>query len=878
MIKITRSGACFRAAAALLSSVSLIAVTAGAALATPITVTNGPATATNLPAPNTTGGVGAVTMTGQTFTNQGMVGAGRYTATGRDFNNDTLGSFSGMTFKRDTWRRNGTTGQYSGGLLTLPDRGPNFSLTGFPGNFFSNYNGRLNSWDFTFNPYTGAALPQLTTSQSQMSLTSDNAGSFFFRDFNNNAFTGLEPGSNTFTQNGFLFGGPAAGLGAGKISFDPEAVAMAPDGSFYVSDEYQAGIFRFDPTGRLIGYIPATPAVTPRVGGVVNFTTADAVAGQTGRRLNQGLEGLTITPDGKTLWVMLQSATLQDSTLGNDALRNTTRFIGYDISSNATPANPVAEYVMELPVFNRGNTNGTVTAAQAANRTAAQSEILALNGTQFLVLSRDGNGLGNDPTAVVGNDGRPPVYKSVLLIDTTGATNINGTARQTTAGGTVTTAPGVLDTTVSPITPVQQIQLVNLINSTELNRFGISLLTGAGTNLTTISEKWEAMGLLPTLEEDKPQDVFLFVGNDNDFQTTNGRIGAGLTNGTDTLTTYNSGFVNDNMFMVYRLTLPTYVDPLYLEAMVQTAPIVMGGNGESAQTFGGYAGKAIDSHLDALRQSGGNMAQGSWSGWMTGMFEDIDPVINGAEYTARAMNGTIGVEYGLATNFVGGLALSLLAGDVDVEGGFEHDVTSVGLSAYVGWEQEGWFAQASYSYAEQSFEDILRPAAFGLVAHGETDGTVHGVGAKGGRMFDMGGWSAGPVVAASYIQATIDGYTETGAAGGNVTYPELSIDRLTWGLGVEMTLQEDLLPTFRAFYAFQDDDGDQSALVTLASAQSAMATQAITVPSLASDTLTLGLGIQSGDNVLQWHAGYDVELGMDSSDDITHRLTFGVRF
>jgi hypothetical protein len=342
--------------------------------------------------------------------------------------------------------------------------------------------------------------------------------------------------------------------------------------------------------------------------------------------------------------------------------------------------------------------------------------------------------------------------------------------------------------------------------------------------------------------------------------------------------TYNDGIENDSMLLVYRLTLPTYVDPQYLDAMLQTAPIVMGGNGESAQTFGGYAGKAIDSHLDALRQSGGNLAQGSWSGWMSGMFEDIDPVINGAEYTARAMNGSIGVEYGLTPNLVGGLALSLLSGDVDIEGGFDHDVTSVGLSAYVGWEHEGWFAQASYSYAEQSFEDILRPAAYGLIAHGETDGTVHGVGAKGGRMYDMGGWSAGPVVAASYIEATIDGYTETGAAGGNVTYPELSIERLTWGLGVEATLQQDLLPTFRAFYAFQDDDGDQTALVTLASAQAAMATQAITVPSLASDTLTLGLGIQSGDNVLQWHAGYDVELGMDSSDDITHRLTFGVRF
>ena len=77
MIKTTRSGACVRAAAALLSSVSLLAVTAGASIAAPTTVTNAPASATNVSAPNTTGGVGGVTISGNTFTNQGMVGAGR---------------------------------------------------------------------------------------------------------------------------------------------------------------------------------------------------------------------------------------------------------------------------------------------------------------------------------------------------------------------------------------------------------------------------------------------------------------------------------------------------------------------------------------------------------------------------------------------------------------------------------------------------------------------------------------------------------------------------------------------------------------------------------------------------------------------------------
>lgn len=860
-----RGGAIARRRISLLSGIAALAL-APAAFAVPTTVTNNPASPTNIPAPNTTGGVGAVTMSGKTFVNLGMVGAGRYTATGRDFNNDTLGSFSGMTFLRESWRRNPLTGQYSGGMLTLPDRGPNFN------GFFSNYNGRLNAWNFTFSPYAGPNLVQSTASQNQMALTPN--GGFFFSDFNGGAFTGLEPGSNTLVQNGFTFGGPAAGLGAGKISLDAEAVARAADGTYWVSDEYQAGIFHFDATGRMIGYIPATAAILPRVGGVVNFTTVDPVAGQTGRRANQGLEGLTITPDGKVLWVMLQSATLQDSTLGNDALRNTTRLIGYDISGG-TPTAPIAEYVMELPVFNRGNTNGTVTAGAAANRTAAQSEILALNGNQFLVLSRDGNGLGNDPTAVVGNDGRPPVFKSIMLIDTAGATNIAGTSRQTTAGGLVTTAPGVLDTT---ITPVQQVQLVNLINSNELTRFGMNLATGAGTNLTTLSEKWEAMGILPTLEEDKPQDVFLFVGNDNDFLTTNGQINGGLTDGTTTQTTYNSGFVNDNMFMVYRLTLPTYVDPGYLQAMIDTAPITLGAVGESGQSFGGYGAKAIDAHLDTGRQLGVSLKPNQISGWVVGSFSSIDPPIGGRSYDATVFNGTAAVEMGLSQNITGGVAVSVLAGTVDVEGGFGHDTSSIALSAYAAYIKGGLFGQLSYSYALQAFDEIERPSAYGLIARGNTDGQTQGVSAKMGYIADLWGMKAGPIVGASWFQSDIDGYVEHGASGGNAVYPDVSFNRLNVSAGFETTLAHWLNPSFHAFYTYEDSAGDDTAIVSLASAQSVMGTQTVGLPEIASDSVTLGVSIGGMEGASRWHLGYDADIGIDSSDDLTHRVTLGVTF
>ena len=47
----------------------------------------------------------SVTFQGQTFVNQGLVGAGRVAANARDFNGDTLGSFSGMALDLSSWRK-----------------------------------------------------------------------------------------------------------------------------------------------------------------------------------------------------------------------------------------------------------------------------------------------------------------------------------------------------------------------------------------------------------------------------------------------------------------------------------------------------------------------------------------------------------------------------------------------------------------------------------------------------------------------------------------------------------------------------------------------------------------------------------------------------
>ncbi|WP_421737111.1 esterase-like activity of phytase family protein [Caulobacter sp.] len=462
--------------------------------------------------PNVATAQGAVTVEfqGAKLVNHGLVGAGRLAASTRDFHGDTLGSFSAMAIT--DWRRL-ADGTYAGSLTTLPDRGPNGvgTIVGT-----SDYAGRLHRFSFTFAPHVGAGV----AAPDQVTLTP--TGGLLLKDAKGQTFTGLDPAE------------PAA---AGRTSLDSEGLAIAADGGFYVSDEYAANIYRFDKTGALMGVIAPVAAVAPMSGGALTLTGAKAP--DTGRRNNQGLEGVSIVPGGKRLAALLQSATVQDSAPGKDAdqSRANTRLFLYDISKTATPAAPVAEYVVQLPVFrNKGD-------GAAPDKTAAQSEILALNDHQFLVLARDGNGRGNGAT-------RPAVYRSVLLIDTTGATNLAGTPYETS---TRPIAPnGVLE---AGIVPVGQVELVNLINPGQLARLGLNI-DNAASNAFTLPEKFEALALEPALDPKTPHDAFLFIGSDNDFQTASGMVGGVAFDAGVKAADGSPAGDTDNLILVYRLTLP----------------------------------------------------------------------------------------------------------------------------------------------------------------------------------------------------------------------------------------------------------------------------------------------------------------------------------
>ena len=479
---------------------------------------------------------------GRTYINHGLVGVGRVPAALKDKFGETHGSFSAFAIKPGSWQRL-ANGAYTATLYTQPDRGYNVAGT-------TNYVPRFNIFDISFVPTAGG-------SQDNVRLTLRDT--IKFTEADGTPFTSLDP---TSTGTGTRAGFPALPQAFnGRLSLDAEGIIVNPDGTLWVSEEYGPYIFKFSAAGVLQSAVRPPAAVIPQRNGADSFASNNPGPGQpapspanpvTGRQNNQGMEGLSISPDGRTMFALLQSAARQDGGTGGTGPRQNTRLFVYDLTSG-TPSLK-AEYVVQLPTF----ANGTATVV------AAQSEVLAVSNTQLLVLARDGNGRGlANPQSN---------YRRILIYDITGATNLVGTAYDT--AGTPIAPGGVL---AAGITPASRHELIDLNDSAQLAKFG--LRNGAPDDANNLSEKWEALALVPALDLDRPDDWFLLVGNDNDFITSNGFQDGGA---------YDAGFDNDNMVLVYRLTLPSRLLNLSTRAAVTA-----GGNPIAGFVVNGARPKAM---------------------------------------------------------------------------------------------------------------------------------------------------------------------------------------------------------------------------------------------------------------------------------------------
>ncbi|TFK63559.1 hypothetical protein BDN72DRAFT_963852 [Pluteus cervinus] len=457
--------------------------------------------------------VNTAKLDGVTYSNKGIAGFGLIPSNFRESTGDTLGGIgSAMAIKLGTYKSNGTS--VSGTFVVHPDRGFNVDGT-------VDYQARRHEIDFVLTPYYGTSSLSFSAAQNTLKLTYKKT--ILETERNNTKTSGLDseavrPASNGFPRVPLADPQmPIASTVENHLSLDIEGIAFNSDGTYWLSDEYGPYIYRFSTDGVLIQTIQPPTAILPfNSVGALNFTSEDSPT--TGRGANQGFENLTLDPDSKILYAMLQSATIQDGGDDKETARYT-RLVAYDVADLSINPELVGEWVVPLPLSSK-------------DKVLACSEIIMVKPGVFFALARDGDGHGGDD-----NNSK---YKNADLFSINSATNIVGSKFDNPANPIAKS--GKLD---KSITPANYVSFISYVDEDQLSRFGLH--NDDPADQTLIDAKWESFALAPVNELAFPDDYFLFTAADNDFLSEQG-VSLGVP--------FNAGLNVDNQFLVWRVTLP----------------------------------------------------------------------------------------------------------------------------------------------------------------------------------------------------------------------------------------------------------------------------------------------------------------------------------
>jgi hypothetical protein len=386
----------------------------------------------------------------------------------------------------------------SGKYWALADRGPGGGVVPFET--------RVHVFDMDIDPITGT-LSNFVIEQTIPLKTADGSAHF----------NGLAPGR---------LNGDSSVLG---LSFDPEGLAFAPNGNLIVADEYGPSIYEFSllDTGgsteaRFVRAFANPVAVVPR--NALEQTDYDAVRSPlpadpantliTGRQDNRGYEGVTVTPDGTSVFAILQGPLAEEG--ANDQGRNSrnTRIVKFDYVTGS----PTQQFIYELTpraevnaVIDQSNADPAADiGGSAQGRSIVVSDLLATSNTKFLVIERENRGIGSDNPA-----GADPILsasglKSVYEIDISEATDVS----QFSLKGT--------NDLVTPLIPGNPDPPVTILSASKTLYLDVLAELKAAGNV--IPEKIESLTFGPRLADGSPT---LILASDNDVSVSQATIQIG---------------------------------------------------------------------------------------------------------------------------------------------------------------------------------------------------------------------------------------------------------------------------------------------------------------------------------------------------------------
>ncbi|QEI43442.1 3-phytase [Dolichospermum sp. UHCC 0315A] len=422
-------------------------------------------------------------LTNYEFTNLPKLGT---TSKGQDI---FLGGFSGLYFQ-------GIAPNGNLQFVTNTDRGPNGDPTGANRPFYlPDFQPEIVS--FELNRQTGAITITKRTGLFEKDGTTPLTG-----------LPNLQAGANGTAYTDEVAVNLDGQVIANKaLGADVEGIVIAPNGDYWLVDEYRPAIYNFDVNGKLLNrYIPqgtATALEPDAAAGTFGTEVLPAVYGQ--RRNNRGFEAVAL--EGSKLYAFIQSAIDNPDNASDTTSRNSRnlRILEFDIISKQV----TGEYLYLLD---------NITAAGNA-KTDKLGDAVSLGNGKFAIVERDD--LGTNAS-----------NKLIYQINLAGATNINNSANFTLPAGKTIEQLTPAELTTAKITPVSKSLIAN---AAQLGYTGVEKLEGlalvAPNTLALINDNdfnvsgntpTEKLGILElpynlTTPQPKPSLNILLV-NDDGYQ------------------------------------------------------------------------------------------------------------------------------------------------------------------------------------------------------------------------------------------------------------------------------------------------------------------------------------------------------------------------
>ena len=205
-------------------------------------------------------------------------------------------------------------------------------------------------------------------------------------------------------------GGDASARLLTGFDFDPESFVLAPDGSFWISEEFGPFLLHFAIDGRLLEAPVPVPGVRSPQNPFLDLADRSHPEAPT-LAASRGFEGLAISPDGDTLYALLEGAVTGDDPQDLRIYVFHLAARQFDEAFVRVRLEAPSQLVDLTKLEDARRVRVYAQAAPPPLGPVSIGELKAVNDHQLLMIERDN----------LGDDERAPRFKKLFLLDLAGA-------------------------------------------------------------------------------------------------------------------------------------------------------------------------------------------------------------------------------------------------------------------------------------------------------------------------------------------------------------------------------------------------------------------------------------------------------------------------